>query len=252
MSGVLYLLPAPLQAYDKENAADALLWQQIPAKALQLFRTLPVLIAESEKTALRLLSRLRSSEEMASLELKLLNEHSQHDDIMAACAHLMAGIDCGFFSDAGEPCIADPGAALVAAAHERNIRVVPIAGPSSILLGLMASGLDAQRFCFLGYLPQEKNSRVQALRQIASQFSKDKITRIFIETPYRNEALWQDCLKTLPKEVNLGIGQNICGIDEYIDCKTVHEWESLPFVPVKSPAIFMFGEKASICPSNTR
>lgn len=252
MSGILYLLPSPLQAYDKKNAANDLLWEQIPAKALMLFRTLPVLIAESESTALRLISRLRTREEMTALDLRILNEHSEERDIIPLCDALLADKDCGFFSDAGLPCMADPGAALVAAAHAHKIKVVPVSGPSSVMLGLVASGLDAQRFCFLGYLPQEKAARAQAIRRLASDFAKDGITRIFIETPYRNEALWKDCLKLLPQDLYLGVGLNICGIDEYIDCRPVAEWASTSFRPTKTPAVFMFGKKASLRPANTR
>ncbi|MCE5255945.1 MAG: SAM-dependent methyltransferase [Spirochaetaceae bacterium] len=250
--GVLYLLPVPLQQYDKENGGTALLWEQIPAKALALLQSLPVLIVESDRTALRLLSRIRTREQMDALSLKILNEHSVETDLLPLCDGLLAGIDCGFFSDAGVPCIADPGAALVAAAHSLGIKVVPVAGPSSIMLGLMASGMDAQRFTFLGYLPQGKAGRVTALRRIGKEFLRDGTTRIFIETPYRNEALWADCLVCLPPDASLAIGVNICGADEYIACKTISAWRQEPLAIAKAPAVFLLGRKADMHPSNTR
>ena len=252
MSGILYLLPAPLQAYDKENAENSFLWEQIPAKALALLQSLPILIAESETTALRLLSRLRTRGQMEALTLKILNEHSTESDIPPLCDDLLAGKDCGFFSDAGVPCVADPGAALVSAAHTRGIKVVPVAGPSSVLMGLIASGLDAQRFCFLGYLPQDRNGRSDAVKRLGSAVLKDGMTRIFIETPYRNEAVWKDCLDYLPSDVSLAVGINICGANEYIECKTVSAWRARPLKLAKAPAVFLVGRRASIRPANTR
>lgn len=251
--GILYLLPAPLQPYETGAWEPAALSQSIPAAALRLFSTLDCFIVESERTALRLLSRLRDKEGMERLSLGILDEHSSELEIPGLLKEVLVGKDCGFFTEAGMPCIADPGAALVSFAHSRGIKIVPVSGPSSIVLALTASGLDAQRFAFLGYLPQERSARRVAIQRIARDIGQDGMTRLFIETPYRNDALLAECATLLPDELWLCVAIGLCGPEEEIISMPAALWRASPLPKLgKVPAVFLFGQKASLKPRNTR
>lgn len=252
-TGTLFLLPAPLQPYSPDAWEPSAIAEHVPAKALRLLQTLPVFIVESEHTAMRLLSRLRNKEQLEQLTLKILDEHSAEADVPALFEDLMAGRDCGFFSEAGMPCIADPGAALVAYARSHDVPVVAVTGPSSILLALVASGLDAQRFMFLGYLPQEKPQRRSTLQKLGRDFLYDDITRIFIETPYRNDALFEDCIAALPENALLAVATALCSPQESVACQPVAAWKSAPAPKIgKVPSVFLFGHRAGLKPRNTR
>ncbi|MDP2790669.1 MAG: SAM-dependent methyltransferase [Rectinemataceae bacterium] len=250
--GKLYLLPSPLQPYTPEAWDPAVLAQYIPAEALRLLSTLRCFIVESERTAMRLLSRLKDREAMERLSIRVLDEHSSEADIPDLLVDVLAGEDCGFFSEAGMPCIADPGAALVARAHSKGIRVVPVSGPSSILLALVASGLDAQRFAFLGYLPQEKAARRATILRLGKELALDSMTRIFIETPYRNDALLGDLVSLLPDELWLSVASGLSSHDERIMSMPAALWRAaaLPILG-KIPSVFLFGKKAGLRPRNT-
>lgn len=251
--GTLYLLPAPLHPYDADAWAPAALAQTLPARALSLLASLSVFVVESERTALRLLSRLQDREGMERLSLKVLDEHSGPEAIPSLLAETIDKADVGFFSEAGLPCVADPGAALVAEAHARGIRVVPVSGPSSLMLGLIASGLDAQRFSFLGYLPQDKAARRSAIQRLGGDFRRDGITRLFIETPYRNDALFCDLVAFLPDEAWLCIAADLCGGGERVESRPVRIWRTAPAAPIgKVPAVFLFGNRAALRPRDTR
>ena len=251
--GTLYLLPAPLHPYDAETWDPATLAQTMPARSLHLLAALPSFVVESERTALRLLSRLKDREAMGKVSLKVLDEHSSPEVIPGLLAEILDGADVGFFSEAGLPCVADPGAALVAEAHARGIRVVPVSGPSSLMLGLIASGLDAQRFSFLGYLPQDRAARRNSIQRLAGDFRRDGITRLFIETPYRNDALFSDFIALLPDEAWLCVAADLCGKGERIESKPVKSWKAAPAAPIgKVPAVFLFGNRAALRPRDTR
>lgn len=251
--GKLFLLPTPLQPYSPQAWDPYILAQSIPAEALRLLATLRCFVVESERTALRLLSRLKDREGMEKLSMRILDEHSTEADIPGLLVDVLAGEDCGFFTEAGMPCIADPGAALVAQAHARGIVVVPVSGPSSIFLALTASGLDAQRFSFLGYLPQEKAARRTNILRLCKEFAQDSITRIFIETPYRNDALLSDMADLLPKDVWLCVATGLSSLEERITSQPASLWRAaaLPVVG-KIPSVFLFGKKAGLRPRNTR
>lgn len=251
-TGKLILLPAPLQPYSKETWTLPQFELSLPARALAEFRRLSTFICESSKTAYRLLSAIRPNEDLSALAMYILDEHSKEDDIFRCIALLDNGEDAGFFSEAGLPCIADPGAALVAAAHTRNIPVLPISGPSSIFLALIASGLDAQRFSFLGYLPQDSAQRKNVIRRMAQDTIKDRITRLFIETPYRNAGLLRDLIQLLPKEMYLCIAANLETPEQLIISRSIEQWRALPeLLPGKVPAVFVIGYQAHIKPLNT-
>ncbi|HWR10854.1 MAG TPA: SAM-dependent methyltransferase [Rectinemataceae bacterium] len=252
-TGTLFLLPAPLQPYAAGTWDPAALAQTMPAEALRLLRSLDFFIVESERTALRLLSRLKDRESMERLSLKILDEHSADSDIPGLLAEVLDGRDCGFLTEAGMPCIADPGAALVSFAHSKGVGVAPVSGPSSVILALVASGLDAQRFAFLGYLPQDKTARRSAVQRLIKEVRNDGMTRIFIETPYRNDALLADLASLVPDELWLCAASGLCGEDERIVSGPGAQWRSAPLPKIgKIPAVFLFGNRASLKPKNTR
>lgn len=252
-AGRLYLLPAPLQPYGADGWNPALLAQTIPAQASHLLSSLDCFIVESERTALRLLSRFKDREGMERLRLRILDEHSDESEIPGLLADIVAGRDCGFFTEAGMPCIADPGAALVACAHSIGAVVVPVSGPSSIILALSASGLDAQRFAFLGYLPPDRANRRKTIVRLVGEIARDGMTRLFIETPYRNGALLGDLVELLPEGLWISVASGLCGSEEQILSRPVDLWRAsaLP-APGKIPAVFIIGKKAGLRPRNTR
>ena len=249
--GRLYLLPAPLRSFSDALWSKESVSAELPAEALRLFSVLDTFVVESERSATRLLSRFKDTEEMKALKLLILDEHSEETDLPGLLAHLLTGEDCGLLSEAGMPCIADPGAALVAEAHSRGIEVIPISGPSSILLALAASGLSAQSFIFLGYLPAERGARRARLGQLSSAFQKDRLTRIFIEAPYRNDALLVDCVSVLPESAWLAVAADLGGDRHSISSRPLEKWKAEPLTLIgKIPAVFLFGERAPLRPRN--
>lgn len=230
-TGTLYFIPVTL---GEDNITKVL-----PAEVVAIAQQLNEFIVENEKTARHFLSAIKHSKPIRDLLLKPLNEHTSDKELPALLNSLMAGKDVGLMSEAGCPGIADPGAKLAALAHQKGIRVTPLVGPSSILLSLMASGLNGQRFTFLGYLPSDKAARVIQLKEIEKR-SKQQETQIFIETPYRNQHMLEDILNTCNGETRLCIACNISCSDELIITKRVKEWKTsvLPDLH-KKPTVFL-------------
>jgi len=168
---VLYLIPVPLSV--------------LPANVISAIYNLNQFIVEDIRTARRFLAKAGHPQKIELLQFRELNEHTSENDI-ANLLYFMKNADTGVLSEAGAPGVADPGAATVRLAHENNIKVIPLVGPSSILLALMASGLNGQSFAFAGYLPVKKTDRQERLRAIERRSANEKQTQIFIETPYRN------------------------------------------------------------------
>ena len=195
MAGTLYLIPVPL---GPTPPADSL-----PANVLATIRPLTHFVVEQAKTARAFLKAVGTETVLQSLQLEELNEHTKPDALVHLLAPLRAGHDVGLLSEAGCPAVADPGADLVALAQKENIRVVPLIGPSSLLLALMASGLNGQRFAFHGYLPAKEADRAKALRDLESESRQRKQTQLFIETPYRNQAMQQALLQALQHNTRL-------------------------------------------------
>jgi 16S rRNA (cytidine1402-2'-O)-methyltransferase len=183
MVGTLYLIPVPLGPTAPQDS--------LPANVLATVRPLTYFVVEQAKTARAFLKAAGTDTPLQELQLEELNEHTKADALDRLLAPLRSGHDVGLLSEAGCPAVADPGANLVALAQQENIRVVPLIGPSSLLLALMASGLNGQRFAFLGYLPAKEAERTKALRDLESDSRKHKQTQLFIETPYRNKAMFE-------------------------------------------------------------
>ncbi|HUX36947.1 MAG TPA: SAM-dependent methyltransferase [Rectinemataceae bacterium] len=236
-TGRLWLIPNLIAPGRPEDA--------LPGSTLAAIRGTRRFVVEGEKAAWRLLSTLLDREALAATTLDVLDEHSLAEALPGLLAPALAGEDLGLLSEAGMPCVADPGAALVALAHDRGLRVIPLPGPSSIILALAASGLDGQRFRFLGYLPQDREGRRNALREIDKGIRSDGATRIFIETPYRNAQLLADCLDSLSASTRLCVARSLGSETEQIRSAPVSGWKISPMEIGKVPAIFLAGRVPS-------
>ena len=230
--GTLYLVPVTL--------GDDHIASVLPANVITTVQKLDTFIVESEKSARHFLSTIKTLKPVRELSMTLLNEHTDDKEIAALLKPLLAGIDVGLMSDAGCPGVADPGAKLVSLAHQKNIKVVPFVGPSSILLSLMASGLNGQQFAFLGYLPVDKQARNLKLKEIEKRSLTDKETQIFIETPYRNQHMLEALLATCQPNTKLCIACDISLDTELISTKTIASWKqsALPDLH-KRPTVFL-------------
>ena len=185
--GILYLIPTSL--------SDSSLRQILPDGNADIVSQLKVFIVENIRTARRFLKQIDQNINIDSLQFFELNQHTDRTQIASYLEPLKSGQDIGIISEAGCPAIADPGAEIVAIAQKQGIKVVPLVGPSSILLSLMASGFNGQNFAFNGYLPIEKNARTQKLKMLEKRIYEESQTQIFIETPYRNMQLLDELLK---------------------------------------------------------
>jgi 16S rRNA (cytidine1402-2'-O)-methyltransferase len=231
-AAVLYLVPAWLS--EDTPPADA-----VPGPVLARIRSLERFVVEDAKSARRYLAACGHPTPMRELKLEELNEHTPDGAIAALLEPLVSGIDVGLLSEAGVPAVADPGAKLVAAAHAAGVRVVPLVGPSSILLALMASGLEGQRFRFVGYLPADAAARKAAIAQLEQHSARHRETQVFIETPYRNDALLQDVVATCRGGTRLAVAADLTAPGEWIRSEPVSRWRADAPTIGKRPAIFL-------------
>lgn len=230
--GTLYLIPVTL--------GDDNISKVLPADVLSLAQQLDTFVVESEKSARHFLSTIKTIKPVRELTLNLLNEHTEDKDVAGLLTPLLAGKDVGLMSDAGCPGIADPGAKLVELAHQKGVRVVPFVGPSSIVLSLMASGLNGQQFAFLGYLPIDKALRNQKLKEIEKRSLSHKETQLFIETPYRNQHMLEAILAVCQPNTRLCVACDISLSTEMIITKTIASWKKNPLPELhKRPTVFL-------------
>lgn len=220
MSGKLYLIPTTIGADD--------IAQVIPNSVMEITRGLRCFVVEELRTARRYLSKIGVGTPIDSIEFHVLNEHTQPLEIEAMIAPLLAGSHVGLLSEAGVPAVADPGALLVAAAHRAAVQVVPLVGPSSILLTLMASGLNGQCFAFVGYLPVKPDERKRRLRQLETRSRTEGQTQLFIEAPYRNAKLLADIVATCADGTMLTIGAELTTPNELIITAKISQWKIMP------------------------
>jgi 16S rRNA (cytidine1402-2'-O)-methyltransferase len=235
---VLYLVPVPL-------ADDTAPGDVLPAPVIGTVRGLRDFVAEDAKSARRFLAACGHPGPIASLGISILDEHTREADVPALLAPLREGRSLGLVSEAGAPAVADPGARLVAAAHAEGFPVAPLPGPSAILLALMASGLEGQRFRFAGYLPVPGPERAAALRGLEARSATASETQIFIETPYRNDALLADILRHCRDDTRLTVAAELTGRGQAIRTASVAEWRARPAPPGKRPAIFLLLARAA-------
>lgn len=232
--GRLFLIPTPLQ--QAEESTPCLLEAD-----RERIAGLTHFFVETPKTARRWLGKLGLANPLQALNLRPLPTRDTQIDARDWLAPLLAGQDAGLLSDAGCPGVADPGALLVEAAHALDIEVLPLVGPSSILLGLMGSGLNGQRFCFHGYLPTAADERAKAIEQLARRSAQDRETQILIETPYRNQAMAEALIRHLPPRARLCLATDLTGQAQRICTRRVSDWrKSPPEMPGKRPALFLF------------
>jgi len=230
--GILYLVPCTLG----DTPAELVLPQHVIAVA----RKLKYFVVEQPKTARQFLSALKPEHPIQSLHFASLNEHTDPKELADMLAPLEAGEDLGIISEAGCPGIADPGADLVLLAHRKGIRVVPLVGPSSILLALMASGLNGQRFAFHGYLPIADPERNKAITALEAESAKRKQTQLFIETPYRNEKLFSALLTQCRPQTLLCVASDISLPGEQIQTRSIESWKTQPIPRLnKRPSMFL-------------
>jgi len=220
-------------------AEDAPAAQVVPAPALERIRALRDFVVEDAKTARRFLAACGHPTPMREIAMAVLNEHTPERDLAALLDPARAGRNLGLLSESGAPAVADPGSRLVALAHAQGIRVVPLVGPSSIILALMASGLEGQRFRFVGYLPADARARRVAAVELERRSAAENETQVFIETPYRNDALCADLLKACRPSTRLAIAADLTGAAEWIRMASIGQWrERVPEIG-KRPAIFL-------------
>jgi 16S rRNA (cytidine1402-2'-O)-methyltransferase len=232
--GILYLIPSPLG----DNAP----MEVLPLTVRKVIENIDHFIVENEKDARRFIKRICPKKDQGGLHLYPLNKFTPIEEILTYLEPTIEGISMGVISDAGCPGIADPGAEIVKMAHRKNVTVQPLVGPSSILLALMSSGLNGQNFAFNGYLPIDKLKRKKEIKSLEKKSFDYNQSQLFIETPYRNDQLFSDLLKTLDRNTEICIACDLSLPTEYIKTHTVKEWGKLKISLHKRPAIFIISK----------
>lgn len=227
----LYLVPTPIADAPPEFA--------LPAGTLEVLRRLDIFVVENAKTARAVLKLLQYPRPIQSLQVLTLSEHTRSAEMQALLAPLLAGSDVGLMSEAGCPGVADPGAALVRLAHQHGVRVVPLVGPSALLLALMGSGMNGQRFAFHGYLPANAGERLAAIKKLDAQSQRMDETELFIETPYRNGALLQALLSACRDTTLLCIASGLMEADAELHTTTISAWRKRGWEAPKRPTVFL-------------
>lgn len=237
MLGTLYLIPCPV-------SDETALTEVLPAGNSAVIDSLDYFIVENTRSARRFLSKSGVSRPIDSLEFRELNEHTTSArEIEELIAPLMEGRSAGVISEAGVPAVADPGAAVVALCHRKGIRVVPLVGPSSIILAVMASGQNGQSFAFNGYLPVKEPERTKAVKRFEARAVAENQSQIFIEAPYRNVKLFEALLKICRPSTMLTVATDLTSPAEFVATHTVGEWSRQPQPDfAKRPTIFIIGK----------
>ncbi len=231
--GNLYLIPTPL--------GDTGFEAGLPALNMQIISGIDTFIVEELRTARRFLRKAGYVKDFETVTFYLLNEHTPDAEATSMLENASRGQHIGLLSEAGLPCIADPGNIVVRLAHRKGIRVIPLTGPSSIMLALMSSGLNGQNFVFHGYLPVKPDERTKSLRELENAASRGGQTQIFIETPYRNMAMLESILKTCSATLTLCIAADLSLDTEWIRSMPVQEWKKQKPELHKRPAVFLLG-----------
>jgi len=231
--GKLYLIPCIIGPETEENV--------LTLPILNIISQTNIFIAENIRTCRRHIKRIHPAKDINNTIFYSYGKHNILNLREDFLPHILMGENVGLISEAGVPCIADPGSKIVEYAHMFQIDVVPLVGPSSILLALMASGMNGQNFAFSGYLPIDKNERIRALRNLENLAKKTSQTQIFMETPYRNNQLITTILKTCKSSTHLCIAANLTLANEFIQTKSIEEWKHTKIDIHKQPTIFLIG-----------
>ncbi|AXG70914.1 ribosomal RNA small subunit methyltransferase I [Kordia sp. SMS9] len=230
-NGILYLIPTTLG--DNEPL------EVLPLSVKKVIEATNHFIVENEKSARRFIKKITPKKVQPLLELYVLNKYTQDQELPAFLEAIHQGKNVGLLSEAGCPGVADPGSEIVKIAHERGIRVVPLVGPSSILMAMMASGMNGQNFAFNGYLPIDKDERKRAIKQLEKRAKDLDQSQAFIETPYRNDKLMADLTSTLSGNTRLCVACDITLATEYIKTLTINEWKKTSVSLHKRPTMFV-------------
>lgn len=230
--GKLYLIPNVISESTQEKVIPAMVREALPA--------ISHFLAEDIRTARRYLSSLKIYPNIEALHFLVLNKDTSISQLSELMSPLKEGFNLGVISESGCPGVADPGALAVQYAHQHSIQVVPLVGPSSILLALMASGLNGQRFAFHGYLPIEPKEAALVLKELEKESKQKNQTQIFIETPYRNNSVFEYFLKNLHSETMLSVAFDLTGQHESVQTKRIADWSKQKHIWAKSPAVFLF------------
>lgn len=230
-TGRLFLIPSLLADEETEK--------QFPVYNKQVISEIGYFIVEELRTARRFLKRMQPQLSIDTLRFAELNEHTDSDAILELLQPLLQGEDGALISEAGLPCVADPGNGLVFMAHQLNVEVIPLVGPSSLLLALMASGFNGQNFAFHGYLPIDKREREQKLKQLERNAWQFDQTQLFIETPYRNKQMIESITRACREETQLCVAANLLSNQQKIVSQTVQRWKSDKTDFHKQPAVFL-------------
>ncbi|MDA3944499.1 MAG: SAM-dependent methyltransferase [Bacteroidetes bacterium] len=236
--GKLYLIPTLLG----ETAADSVL----PKATLDIIFGLDHFIVENLRSARRFLSKTGNSKMIDEIHFELHDKHYQASDLNELLKPILQGIDMGLMSEAGTPCVADPGGAVVALAHQMGIQVVPLTGPNAILMALMASGFNGQAFSFHGYLPIQSKDRINSLKMLEKRTLSAGETQIFIETPFRNNALIESILQHCLPETLLCVAAEISTKHEKIISKRIKDWQSISYDYHKKPCVFLLWHESDL------
>lgn len=231
LKGKLYLIPTTLGEMNPDDV--------LPQSVKRAIDFIDTYIVENEKTARKFIKSVNPEKVQASLKISLLNKYteiSEHNTMIAPCLN---GVNIGLMSEAGCPGVADPGAVIVKIAHEKGIQVIPLVGPSSILLAMMGSGMNGQSFAFNGYLPIDKGEKKSALKNFEKLSHDKNQSQIFIETPYRNNKLLEDILQALQPNTHLCIAADITLPTEYIKTLRVADWKKTKVDLHNRPTIFI-------------
>lgn len=231
MIGNLYLIPTTLGETEPLEV--------MPLSVKKVIEQIDYFIVENEKSARRFIKKIAPKKQQPKLILKLLDKYAIETETQTYLDVCKEGIHVGLLSEAGVPAIADPGANIVKLAHQKNIKVVPLVGPSSILMAMMSSGMNGQNFAFNGYLPIDKGERKKALKNLEKLSLDKNQSQIFIETPYRNEKMFLDLKSTLSSNTSLCIAADITLPSEYIKTYTIKDWKHQKPDLHKKPAIFI-------------
>lgn len=231
--GKLFLIPVTIGG----NAEGS-----IPRYNYEVINRIEYFIVENIKTAVSFLKRGGMTKNLNEIRFYTFSKKIKEIDLSLYLKPALEGKDIGLMSESGTPCIADPGEEIVMLAHELGIKVIPLVGPSSIILALMASGLNAENFSFNGYLPIGKNNRLRKLKELEKKIQNDNQTQIFIEAPHRNDKLTDDILEVCGATIKLCIAKNITMQDEHIETKSIQSWKKSRIIQGKNPVIFILGK----------
>jgi 16S rRNA (cytidine1402-2'-O)-methyltransferase len=229
--GKLFMIPTVLA----ENTAHWVISPQVQ----EVISHTKIFLVENPRSARRYISSLKLGINIEELHMEVLDKDTPPEQVSRLMMPLLNGADIGVISEAGCPGIADPGAVAVAYAHQKDIQVVPISGPSSMFLALMGSGFSGQSFAFHGYLPIDKKERAASLKKLEQESVREKRAQLFMETPFRNNQLLADALASLSPQTKLCIAKNLTATDELIQTKTIADWKNHPLDLHKVPTVFI-------------